>query len=166
MKKNISLLIYILLSLQSFAIAQDTLKEHFFNSVFKNDVTDVARRLKSNPGLIDSSFCESSLLSSTCFYPLHYALQHSSSEMINFLLNSNANVNFKQKQSAIMSSSSKSCFELLVMYRNIDEIKRFAFKLKPDAQAYTSALLVAANQKQNEKVLFLLSIGQQILLNP
>ncbi len=157
---------FFLLGAFTFSVqAQDSNQKSLFEAIRDNNTQLIESIHKINPALIDSSFYQKAFLSGVTKYPIHEALRYSDKKTIDYLIKLGADPLRSYYTSAIMRGSYKSSLEILVEYRDLDLIKYFINKIKPDAKSYTLALLWAAENKKNDKVKYLLSVGESILLS-
>jgi alanine racemase len=80
------------------------------------------------------------------------------------MIERNANVRHGVNRSSLFTGQTVSCLELLVANRDLELIKKYALQLAVDSQTYSSALKKAADLERNDVVIYLLSIGEEVLV--
>jgi hypothetical protein len=157
-------LMFTLLIAPNFCFGQITQKEKLFKYIKDDKSKNVVGIISGHQSWVDSILCNKALLSETCYYPLGYAMLYSSSHIIDYLIERNANVRLGVNRSGLFTGHTVSCLELLVANRDFELIKKYALKLAVDSQTYSSALKKAADLERNDVVIYLLSIGEEVLV--
>ncbi len=143
---------------------QADVQERFFESIKDNELNEVRKIAESHPELMDSLYIDDQFLVTIKKYPVHQAFRYADKELIDYLLANGADASRKQKATAIMHSRTKSCFELLVEYRDLEMLKYYHDKILVEVLDYTDALQQAAESGEKDKVRFLLEKGEMFLI--
>jgi hypothetical protein len=146
-------------------IGQTDIQKLLFESIEKNELNEVRRLVELHPQLMDSLFLDDQFLVTIKKYPVHQAFRYADKELVDYILANGADASRKQRATAIMHSKTKSCFELLVEYRDLEMLKYYHDKIPVEVVDFTDALQQAAESGEKDKVRFLLDKGERFLIN-
>lgn len=142
----------------------DDVQEQLFEQIKQNHFDQVVNILTSEPNLADSVYAEDQFLRNVKKHPIHQAIIYADKEILSYLLAHGADASKKLKATSIMHATTKSCFELMFQYRNLEYIRYFHDKIPVLPEDYIDALRLSSEEKNEEKLRYLLKKGEYYLL--
>ena len=150
---------------QNHLMAQEDPIKELADAIIADNHSLIREIAGTDSSLLDTTYFSKGFLSSARKNIFHIALASSDSTTIDLLLELGADPNKESTYGAIMRAEYRSSLEVLCKRGKLSLVKRYIDQLDVSYASYTSALKRAADNKDNDIVRFLLSKGEEILID-